>query len=135
MTTSLYLAFFLNRPNRVRSSSAALKMESDSCLIRRFTPCRWTRRHVAADMNNHQHRCKNVESPMFRVVYSNNEPCVNTFKQLTDKLTVGAGIVDGHKACSCRWIALDRFTMICRKHPVMPHTWCPLFGKFIAYEL
>ena len=36
---------------------------------------------------------------MFRVVYSNNELCVNAYKQLTEKLTVAAGIVDGHKAC------------------------------------
>jgi len=122
------LGLFLNRLNRVSSSCTALKMESGSCLIRRFTPCRWTRRHVAADVNNLQHRCKNVECPMFRVVCSNNEPCVNAYKQLTDKLTVSVGIVDGHKACSCRWIALVRFTMICRKHLVMSHNWCPLFG-------
>jgi hypothetical protein len=49
---------------------------------------------------------------MFTVVYINNEPCVNAYKQLTDKLAVASGIVDGHKACSCRWIALDRFTML-----------------------
>lgn len=119
---------FVNLLNRVRSSCTAVKMESGSCLIRRFTPCRWTRRHVAADVNNRQHRSKNVESPMFRVAYSNNEPCVNAYKQLTDKLAVASGIVDGHKACACRWIALDHFTMICRKHHTVSHNWCPLFG-------
>jgi hypothetical protein len=115
------LDLFLNQLNRVPSSCTALKMGSGYSL-----PV--DNASYAADVNNRQHRCKNVEFPMFILVYSNNEPCVNAYKQLKDKLAVTSGIVDWHKACSCRWIALDRFTMICRKHLVISRNWCPLFG-------